>query len=184
MKYAKPTSQHYSEKLFSQSNMDWKKFYILSRVVTVDNRIRVFQYKLLNSILFLKKMFFKFGIVSRSLCSFFNSEEETPSHVFHDYTHTQSLWNQLQTYISQNLVIPCLTPQSAIFGFIHTRQENRVIINHLLFIFKFNVYKSRDLKTLNFLRLKSDINKIRQIKGNLCRNQIQKQIKYLKNGGN
>ena len=63
LKYAKPTSQHYSEKLFSQSNMDWKKFYILSRVVTVDNRIRVFQYKLLNSILFLKKMFFKFGIV-------------------------------------------------------------------------------------------------------------------------
>ena len=184
MKYAKPTSQHYSEKLFSQSNMDWKKFYILSRVVTVDNRIRVFQYKLLNSILFLKKMFFKFGIVSRSLCSFFNSEEETPLHVFHDYTHTQSLWNQLQTYIIQNLVIPCLTPQSAMFGFIHTQQESSVIINHLLFIFKFNVYKSRDLKTLNFLRLKSNINKIRQIKENLCRKKKKKQIKYLKNGGN
>ena len=70
------------------------------------------------------------------------------------------------------------------FGFIDTQQVNRVIINHLLFIFKFNVYKSRDLKTLNFLRLKSNINKIRQIKENLCRNEIQKQIKYLKNGGN
>ena len=95
----------------------------------------------------------------------------------------QNLWNQLQTYISENLVIPCLTPQSAIFGFIDIQQENLVIINHLLFIFKFNVYKSRDLKTLNFLRLKSDIIKIRQIKENLCRNDVQKHRKYFKKWG-
>ena len=55
------------------------------------------------------------------------------------------------------------------FGFTDIQQENRVIITHLLLLFKFNVYKSRDLKTLKFLRLKSDIIKIRQIEGNLCR---------------
>ena len=43
------------------------------------------------------------------------------------------------------------------FDFVDTQQENRVIINHSLIILKFNAYKSRDLKTLNFLRLKSDI---------------------------
>ena len=118
--------------------------------------------------------------MSCSLCSFCNSEEETPFHVFHDCTHTQNLWDQLQTHISENLVVPCLTAMSAMFGFINTQQENCVIINHLLLIFKFNVYKSRDLKTLNFLRLKSDIIKIRQIEENLCRNDIQKQRKYFK----
>ena len=55
------------------------------------------------------------------------------------------------------------------FGFTDIQQENRVIITHLLLLFKFNAYKSRDLKTLKFLRLKSDIIKIRQIEGNLCR---------------
>ena len=70
------------------------------------------------------------------------------------------------------------------FGSIDTQQVNRVIINHLLFIFKFNAYKSRVLKTLIFLRLKSDIIKIRQNEENLCRNDIQKQRKYLKNGEN
>ena len=70
---------------------------------------------------------------------------------------TQNLWNQVQTYISDNLVIPRLTLQGAMFGFVDTQQENRVIINHSLIILKFNAYKSRDLKTLNFLRLKSDI---------------------------
>ena len=43
LKYTKPTSQHYFEKHFSQSNIDSKKNYILPRVVTVDNRVRVFQ---------------------------------------------------------------------------------------------------------------------------------------------
>ena len=36
------------------------------------------------------------------------------------------------------------------FGFTDAQQENRVVTSPLLLIFKFNVYKSRDLKTLNF----------------------------------
>ena len=99
-------------------------------------------------------MFFKFGIVSRSLCSFCTSEKETPFHIFNDCTYTQNLWNQLWTYISGNLVMPCLISQCVMFGYIDTQQESRVIINHLLLIFKCDVYKSRDLNTLNFLRLK------------------------------
>ena len=65
--------------------------------------------------------------------------------------------------------------QSAMFSFIDFQQENRVIANHLLLIFKFNDCKSRGLKTLNFLCLKSDILNIRQIEENLCRNDIRKQ---------
>ena len=95
-------------------------------------------------------MLFRFGIVSRALCSFCNSEEEILFYIFHDCTHTQNLWNQLQTCINENLVIPCLPPQKAMLAFIDTQQENRVIINHLILIFKFNVYKLRDLKALHF----------------------------------
>ena len=56
---------------------------------------------------------------------------------------------------------------SAMFGCIDIQQEDCIIINRLLLIFKFNVYKSRDLKNLNFQRLKSDIINIREIEGNL-----------------
>ena len=92
LKYAKPNSQHYFEKYFLQSNIDWKKIYVLPRVVTVDNRIRVFQYEVLNNILFLNEIWFKFGIVFWSLCSFCNSEEETPFHIFHDCIHRQQIF--------------------------------------------------------------------------------------------
>ena len=139
----------------------------------------MFQCKLLNNILFLHKMLFKSGIVLRFLCWSCNSEEETPFYIIHDCTHTQNLWKQLQTYIRENLVIPCLTPQSVMFGFIDPQQENRVVTSHLLLIFKFNVYKSRDSKTLNFLHLMSDIINIK----NLCWNDIRKQRKYYKKCG-
>ena len=37
------------------------------------------------------------------------------------------------------------------FGFIDTQQENRVIINHLLLIFEFNVDKLMLIKSLSLL---------------------------------
>ena len=94
LKYTRPTSQHYFEKNVLLANTDWKKIRILPRVLTVGNRIRVFQYKLLNKISFLNKILFKFGIVSRSFCSFCNSKKEIAVHIFHDCTLTQNLWNQ------------------------------------------------------------------------------------------
>ena len=52
----------------------------------------------------------------------------------------------------------------------------RVITNHLLLIFKFIFNESRELKTLNFLRLESDIINIRQIE----ENDIRKLSNYFK----
>ena len=88
-------------------------------------------------------MLFKFGIVSRSLCTFCNADKETPFHIFLDFTQTQNLGDQRQTYISENLGIPCLTPQSVMFNVIDTQLENRVIINHLLL--KFNIFLSQEI---------------------------------------
>ena len=55
IKYKKPTSQSYFEKIFKNSNLDWKTIYLLPSITTVDATIRVFQYKLLNNVLFLNK---------------------------------------------------------------------------------------------------------------------------------
>ena len=69
------------------------------------------------------------------------------------------------------------------FGFIDTQQENRVIMNHFRLIFNFNVYKSRDLKTLIFLRLKAGIIKIRHIVKNV-KIIFKNRESISKNGGN
>ena len=131
--------------IFCNQTFYWKK-YIFPQVVTADDRMQVFQYKLLN-IWFLRKMLFKFGIVSPSLYSLCNSEEETPFHIFH--THTKNLWNQLQTYISQNIVILCWTTQSTMFGFIDTQLQIQDYNNTcsslkcVLFILNWEIYQKR-----------------------------------------
>ena len=49
------------QKKFSNSHLDWKKIYLLVRIVTKDSTLRAFQFKLLNNVLYLNKMLFKFG---------------------------------------------------------------------------------------------------------------------------
>ena len=135
-------SRLYYQKKFSNSNLDWKTIYLLVRIVTKDSTLRAFQFKLLNNVLYLNKVLFKCGKSGSPLCSFCNVKDETPYHLFYECSHTISLWNQLRHFLSNSLNIPLLTPQSAIFGFIN-QKENFLIINHLLFIFKFYIYNSR-----------------------------------------
>ena len=54
-------SRLYYQKKFSNTNLDWKKIYLLVCIATKDSTIRAFQFKLLNNVLYLNKMLFKFG---------------------------------------------------------------------------------------------------------------------------
>ena len=112
----KPTSQTYFENLFSNFKPDWKSIYLLPRRVTLDTNLRMFQYKLLNNVLYLNNMLFRFKKVDSPLCSYCNEEEETPLHLFHSCLKTKQLWNKLRQYFSQFINIPHSTPQSSILG--------------------------------------------------------------------
>ena len=84
IKYKKPTSQSYFQKIFENSSLHWKTIYLLPRIATVDTTIRVFQYKLLNNVLL---MLYRFGISRDSLCSFCSLKDETSMHVFCSCNH-------------------------------------------------------------------------------------------------
>ena len=57
---SKPSAQISYKICFQNSNLDWKTIYMLPRIVTKDSRLQVFLYKLLNNVLYLHKMLFKF----------------------------------------------------------------------------------------------------------------------------
>ena len=57
-KYIKPTCQNYHDKKFDGYNFNWKLIYKLPRIATYDAKIRIFQYKFLNNVLYLNKNFF------------------------------------------------------------------------------------------------------------------------------
>ena len=117
IKYKNLASQSYFEKTYLQFKLENNFLppnYLLPRIATVDTTIRVFQYKLLNNILFLNKMLYRFGIPQGLLCSFCSLEEEISMHIYYSCNHKQILWERLKHYIQNNLDLPSLTSQSAI----------------------------------------------------------------------
>ena len=143
----KPTSQTYFENLFSKFKFDWKSIYLLPRCVTIDTNLRMFQYKLLINVLYLNNMLFRFEKVDFPLCSYCYEKEETPLHVIHSCLKTKQLWKKLRKYFSKFINIPHSTPQSSILGIFDNNQHSEAI-NHLLLIFKFYIYSTRNTKQL------------------------------------
>ena len=136
-KDSKPSSQLYYKNVFQSSNLDWKTIYMLPRIVTEDSILGLFEYKLLNNVLYLNKMLFRFGKIDSPLCSFCKMIDETPLHLFYNCTKTKLLWDQLKEFISnETLSFPSLMSQSAILGHIDL-SDDYLIINHLILIYKF-----------------------------------------------
>ena len=155
-----PTSQKYFEKMFVTNDINWRDIYLLPRLATIDTTLRIFQYKILHNVLYLNEKLFIFKKTLSPLCSFCGLVDETPNHVFGECVTTKKLWSQLQNYFSYKFAIPDLTPQSAILGFPNIDPNINLVTNHLLLIFKYNVYKSRDNKKLCFEKLRKNIIKV------------------------
>ena len=124
----------------------------------------MFQYKLLDNVLYLNNILFRFKNVDSPLRLYCNEEVETPLISF--LFKKQTIMEQTQTIYSQFINIPHSTPQSSIVGIFDNNQHSMLII-HLLLIFKFCIYSARNTKQLNFVNLKTAIKKIKELEKEL-----------------
>ena len=123
-------------------------------------------------------MFFIFKKVTTPPYSFYKSKDETPILLFFDCLVTQNLWKQLCSLCRHKLIIPNLTPQSAIFGFLESNQKSEMLIKLILLIFKLYIYNSRDSSSVNIYFLKSKITKIRDFEEKISKSSTQKNKKF------
>ena len=123
---------------------------MLLRLITYNTYMRSFQYKILNNVLFLNKKLHTSGIKPSPLCSFCNLYNETPYHIFYEFDHVKYLRSDLVQCFQNNLILPNLTPHTATFGFLDSRnndyifENNKCLSNHILLIFQLYVYKYRE----------------------------------------
>ena len=110
-KYKKTILQSYYEKYFSNIDFDWKSMYLLSHIIIVDTKLKVFQYKMLNGFLIVNKILLKLEKLESLLCSFCKAEDETYT-VFYRCKKTSILWRQLKEFFSTGLDRPSISPQS------------------------------------------------------------------------
>ena len=144
------SSTIYFENLYNDHNIDWTAIYMLTCLVAYNTYMQSFQNKIFNNALFLNKKLQTFGIKPPTLCSFCNLYDETLYHIFYGCDRVKCLWSDLVQCFQNNLILPTLTPQAAIFGFLDSAnndsifENNKVLSNHILLIFKLYVCKSRD----------------------------------------
>ena len=139
-----PTSQKKLLHLLCLDVLPWKKIYNLIRTTSIDSYSRIFQYKCLNSILFLNNTLHKLGFSESPLCSYCHLQKETIKHLFFDCDNTKALWSQIQSYFESSIIIPDLDRQSAIVGFLNISDPNNSLLNKILLTFKITLYKFRE----------------------------------------
>ena len=135
-------------------------------MVSVDTKLRIFLYKILNNNLFMNKTLFKLRKFESLLCSFCKAEDETYIHLFYRCRKISNLYRQLQEFFSAALNLPSISPESTIFGFLDDFLEHKLLLNHILLIFKNYLHKATENKNLNFNILKNYLTKIRDLEAN------------------
>ena len=97
---------------------------MLPRLATYNSYMRSFQYKLLNNVFFLNEKLHIFGIKSSPLCSFCNVCDGTPLHMYYEWDRIKCLWSDLVQYFQNSVVLPTLTPQTVIFGYLDSTNSD------------------------------------------------------------
>ena len=106
-------------------------------------------------------------------------KEETPLHLLYECSKTSNLWIELQLCLENKILLPSISPQSAIFGFIDIN-ENKILLNHLLLIFKFYLYSARKTGNINIKNLKASIYNIKNVEREISNDNPKKKMKYKK----
>ena len=104
--------------------------------------------------------------------------------MFYECDRVKWLWSDLVQFLENNLILPTLTPQTAIFDFLdYTNndsifEKNKCVSNHILLIFKLYMYKSREKKLLNINNLIAEIQKIKRIEKEIALPNSMKTIAF------
>ena len=114
--------------------------------MTIESKMRIFQYKILSNILFPNAKLFKMKIINSPLCSLCGEENKTTWHLFSQCKVTIHHWRSLKTWLKPSINVPDLTPESALLGLNKASDNNKYVntlINHLILIFKKTLYEMR-----------------------------------------
>ena len=132
---------------------------------------------------FSTKNFILLDIKPSPMCSFCNLYDET-AYIFYEYDCVKCLWSDLVQHFQNNLILPILTPQTVIFGFLdYTNNDsifenNKCLSNHILLIFKLYVYKSREKQLININNLIAEIQKVERIEKEIALTNSKKTVAF------
>ena len=115
---------------------------MIPRKCTIDSHTRIFQYQILNNILYLNDRLFKMNLVESEMCSFCKGEKETVEHLFLNCRIAKTLWTNICNLCKETMSFPVLLFKNIICGFTESLEQN-ICQNFVLLLFKKFLYQQR-----------------------------------------
>jgi len=156
-----PSARHEFSTLFQNSGdlFYWEVIYQILHVVTLDTKIRVFQYKLLNRIIYTNKSLYKMKMIDSPLFTFCKISDEPLEHLFSRCDLIVAFWMSVVLWLkSFHIAIDSLNECDIIFGLTQKR-SHWSLLNHIIIAGKLVIYHSRlknILPSLHHLLIKLD----------------------------
>lgn len=130
---ASPTAQAKLENKYPSLLGEWTKIYTLPFNVTLDTKLKAFQYKFLNRIIHTNEKLFSFKIADSPYCTFCKNEVESTEHFFFFCNEVDMFWKEVLSRIAiySNLDV--------FFGKFDI-DKDLTVINHISLLGKFFIY--------------------------------------------
>ena len=109
---------------------------LLTRNVSFDTNLWMFENKILNNVLYLNKKIFIFNKKDPKLCFYCRLLDKTTNHIFVECKFALKLWNNLKDYCQCGFDLPFLNPPRATFGSYETDPDMLTLLNYILLLFK------------------------------------------------
>ena len=147
-------------------NMDrdtiiWQDIYKSAKYATQDSKLITFQYKLIRRILPTNIHLKLYKIKDNDVCDLCGESTETYEHLFVECPVSRSLIDDLISWMSpQYVLMDSLQSKNVIFGYFDRCSEDGNMINLLLLLYKYYIYKCKCKNTFpSFHDLLLDIKK-------------------------
>ena len=138
-----PTAQKKLSDKYPHSVIDLEKVYSLPFSSSTESKLREFQYKVLNCIVFTNEKLFRFGITQSPLCTFCQKEDESIEHLLFSCKESCEFWKHVLSWLRDNDInVGKLKEADLIFGKFDT-QDDSTLINHILLLGKYYIYSRK-----------------------------------------
>ena len=138
-----PSARYKFISLFPDTYLDWDVIYLIPHLVTLDTKTRIFQYKLLNRIIYTNTTLYKMKLVGSPLCTFCKTQEESLEYLFCRCNFAIAFWRSVVLWIRTLYIdIDFLKDSDIIFGLTQKR-PHWSLLNHIIITGKQIIYQNR-----------------------------------------
>ena len=141
-----PIARLYFSRKLNVRDEYWPTIYTLASKLTIDSKMRIFQYKILNNILYLNKALYKMKIADSPLCTFCSQEDEMIEHIFLSCEYSKRLWKNVKNWVNKEQDLPNLNPKNVVIRFVEDNSGS-VVKNLLLLLYKRYICNNRISKS-------------------------------------